>query len=314
MKYIPRFYLLLFLLLWPGRLWSQQEPEYSQYTDHILAFNPGYAGSSGMVDVSGAFRQQWAGFEGAPTTMSLLAHTPVNLRVAPGGIGISLQNDEFAFNNNLNVMFTYAYRMRIKQGVLGLGMSVGFNQKSLDANWQFPGSETSSGADPAVPESKASDGAFDASAGLYYETERYFVGISALHLFEPQFQYEFYAESLTRQYYLMGGYKMALRNPSWEFIPSVLLRTDGKMSNFTGNCRFEYNKKFWCGVSYRQQDAIIGLIGIELSTGLRIAYSYDFVVSRLGGMSEGSHEFTIRYLFKVGRDKNIYKYKSIRFL
>ncbi|MCR5714301.1 MAG: type IX secretion system membrane protein PorP/SprF [Bacteroidales bacterium] len=293
----------------------QQESDYSQYFNHIITFNPGYTGASGMADLSALVRRQWSGIKGAPGTMSLQAQVPVNLRRAPGGLGIILSNDEYAFNKNLNVNLLYAYHMRIASGQLGMGLGVGMFQRKLEADWIYPGSATAgAGADVAVPEQNASDATFDASFGLYYETENYYIGLSSLHLFEPEFAYMQTGETLKRQYYVLCGYKREMGNPAWEFLPSVLWRTDGKMSFFSGNCRFEYNKKFWCGVSYRQQDAVTGLVGIELSTGLRIGYAYDFPVSKLGGISDGSHEFSVRYQFRIGRERNVYKYRSIRYL
>ena len=304
----------LMLALWHCAAYTQQEPEYSTYFDHIVAFNPAYAGFRDMVDVTAVYRQQWAGIEGAPTTMAIRAHLPVNLRMAPGGVGIAVTNDEYAFNHNLNVTATYAYHIFTRHGKLGMGLSAGFWQRELEASWQFPGTTQGGTGDPSVPSSSSSDGAFDASFGVYYESSSLYIGISSLHLFEPDFLYEQAGEPLKRQYYVLGGFKKVLQNPAWEFLPSVLFRTDGKMSNFTANCRFEYNKKFYCGVSYRQQDAVTGMLGIELSTGLRIGYAYDFPVSKLGGMSDGSHEFSVRYQFRLGKERRVYKYKSIRIL
>lgn len=310
-----RLSIVLCLLLAAVHLQGQQEPDFSQYYDHMLLFNPGSAGAAGMADVSALIRHQWSGITGAPETMSLQAQLPVNLHRAPGGIGLVLTSDEYAFNKNLNISFAYAYHMPLFSGRLGLGLSAGMYQRKLEASWEFPGSATSGGGqDDAVPEQNASDGTFDASFGLYYEAASFYAGISSLHLFEPDFVYTQTNEPLQRQYCLTAGYRLPLRNPAWEFLPSVFWRTDGNISFFSGNCRFEYNKKFWCGVSYRQQDAVTGVVGLELSNGIRIGYAYDFPVSKLGGVSDGTHEFSVHYRFNIGRERNVYKYRSIRYL
>ena len=72
-----------------------------------------------------------------------------------------------------------------------------------------------------------------------------------------------------------------------------------------------YMKKFELGVSYRYQDAISGLAGINVTPNLKIGYAYDFNTSELKTFNNGSHEFILLYRFDVlGLSK---KYSSPRF-
>ncbi|HEX2974488.1 MAG TPA: type IX secretion system membrane protein PorP/SprF, partial [Bacteroidales bacterium] len=58
----------LFLLLFISPVFSQQDPLSSHYMFNTLTYNPGIAGTSGMICATALNRQQWVGFKGAPST------------------------------------------------------------------------------------------------------------------------------------------------------------------------------------------------------------------------------------------------------
>ena len=90
--------------------------------------------------------------------------------------------------------------------------------------------------------------------------------------------------------------------------------SDGKIVQATVTSLVRYNKKVWGGVSYRAGDSVIGLIGIELFNGIRIGYSYDFLLSDVRKSTYGSHEFMVNYCFDLSFGKSPMRYKSVRFL
>ena len=107
---------------------------------------------------------------------------------------------------------------------------------------------------------------------------------------------------------------MALPNPALDLQPSVLIVTDGRSSSFDINSILTYNKRIWGGVTYRVNSAVIGMVGIELRSGLRIGYSYDFSASDLAKYNNGSHELMVSYSFNISKEKIPHKSKSVRFL
>ncbi|MFC0181043.1 type IX secretion system membrane protein PorP/SprF [Pseudarcicella hirudinis] len=60
-----------------NRAKAQQEALYSQYMFNMMAVNPAYAGSRDVLSMTGLFRQQWVGVEGAPTTQSFTIDMPL---------------------------------------------------------------------------------------------------------------------------------------------------------------------------------------------------------------------------------------------
>ncbi len=297
---------------------GQQDPQNSQFMFNKLIYNPGYAGNSGGICAGASARQQWVGFEGAPSTTVFYADAAVNPFNIPGGVGLSISNDKLGFEKNLSIYATYAYHLDIGKGTLGIGISAGFFNKALDPSWKIPTDDyhTPPSGDPLIPENKESFIAFDMNLGLYYSSESFYLGISSTHLLQPEFKYnkETQFSYMARHYYVMGGYNLKLPNPIFEILPSFFLQSDGKATQVTINTNLLYNKKIWGGVSYRTGDAMIVLVGLQLINGLRLGYSYDFPTSDIRKNSGGTHEIMIKYCFNISMEHVPKHYKSIRFL
>jgi type IX secretion system PorP/SprF family membrane protein len=294
---------------------AQQDPKFSQNMFLASFYNPGAAGSEDKICLAAAFRNQWTGLPDAPITTIFTANMPVQLLGRTHGIGISFMNDNLAFNNDFVFSATYAYRMELGQGSLGIGANVGVANMSLSPEWNGADIINPDG-DPAIPKNGGSVFGFDMGLGAYYNTDNLYVGLSTTHLNETTFDYpDDVAESkLIRHYYLMAGYNIQLANPMFEIIPSMMVQTDARSHHIYLNTNLRYNKRFWGGVSYSVGGALSALFGIEMMNGIKIGYSYDFELSPLMNYNSGSHEVTVRYCFDLSVDKSPQKYKSIRFL
>ena len=294
---------------------AQQDPKFSQNMFMAPFYNPGAAGSSDKICLSAAFRNQWTGLPDAPITTAFTADMPVQLLGRTHGIGISFMNDNLAFNNDFLFSATYAFRIDLGQGSLGVGANVGVANMSLSPEWNGADIITPE-TDDAIPKNGGSVFGFDMGLGAFYNTDNLYVGISTTHLNQTSFDYpEDVAESqLIRHYYLMAGYNIQLANPMFEIIPSLMVQTDVRSHLIYLNTNLRYNKRFWGGVSYSVGGALSALFGIEMMNGIKIGYSYDFELSPLMNYNSGSHEVTVRYCFDLSVDKSPQKYKSIRFL
>ncbi|MBL4657418.1 MAG: PorP/SprF family type IX secretion system membrane protein, partial [Flavobacteriales bacterium] len=109
---------------------AQQEPQFQQNMFNHLTVNPGYAGSNGAICTSALYRKQWVGFIGAPSTFLLNIEAPVSF--LKGGVGATIVSDELGLQTSLFMKFSYAYRTSVGPGELGIGISAGFVNNSLD--------------------------------------------------------------------------------------------------------------------------------------------------------------------------------------
>jgi type IX secretion system PorP/SprF family membrane protein len=297
-------------------IYSQSDPVSSQYMFNNMLYNPGAAGSSGMICATAMTRQQWVGFKGAPASTVFHANAAVRPFKINSGIGLTVINDRAGFDTDNSIMFSYAYIAQVGQGRLGIGVNLGMLNKAIDPTWNIPSGDqfVPPSGDPLIPEGKESFIAFDMGLGLFYNTTDYYAGISVTHLTEPTINYSKGTPYVGRQFYATAGYTIRLPNPSLELIPSIFVFSDGKIFQPTVTTLVRYNKKVWGGVSYRAGDALSGIMGLELYNGLRIGYSYDFPMSDIKMSTSGSHEFVVNYCFDLSLGRSSNRYKSIRFL
>ena len=82
----------LFVVLISFAAWSQQDPLSSNYMFSTLTYNPGIAGSSGMICATALNRQQWIGFKGAPSTTTFNISAPVSPFKIQSGIGLMVES------------------------------------------------------------------------------------------------------------------------------------------------------------------------------------------------------------------------------
>ncbi|MEI6576465.1 MAG: type IX secretion system membrane protein PorP/SprF [Bacteroidota bacterium] len=312
-----KIWLGFLLLLLSGSLaMAQQDFQVSQNMFNNMAINPGFAGSNDAICLTSILRQQWMGFKDAsggssPKTMIVSLDAPV--RILHGGLGATIYQDELGFEKNIGMKLNYAYRFNLGAGNLGIGANVGFLNKSIDFS-KFKPIDTD---DPLLGgKSKATNFMTDFGFGLFYKVpSKYFLGFSMSQLTQPQSQIGKATVQLKRHYYVTGGYEYPLpNNPEFEIDPSILIKSDGASVQYDLNALVRYNNKFWGGVSYRLQDAVVILLGANYKN-FRIGYSYDITTSRLASAgSSGSHEIMIGYCFKIIIEKPRKSYRNTRFL
>jgi len=295
---------------------AQNDPVSSLFMFNHMLYNPGSAGSSGRICATAINRQQWVGFEGAPSSTVFhvdAAVRPFNIR---SGIGLTIISDKTGFDSDNSLLLTYSYITPLGNGNLGIGVNAGILNKSIDPTWNIPSGDifVPASGDPLIPDGKESHLTYDMSFGLYYNAINYYAGISVTHLTEPKIKYATATPYIARQYYATAGYTVRLPNPNFELLPSAFVFSDGKIFQLTLNTTVRYNKKVWGGVSYRAGDALTGMIGIELYNGIRIGYAYDFPMNDIRKSTSGSHEFMVNYCFDISLGRSSKRYKSIRFL
>ncbi|MFA6126657.1 MAG: type IX secretion system membrane protein PorP/SprF [Bacteroidales bacterium] len=296
---------------------TQQDPQFSHNMFNLLSVNPGYAGSQGMLSAGMINRQQWMGFEGNPKTTLFSFHTPVKPFDIPSGVGLTFMDDRLGFEKNMSIILDYAYRMELGEGKLGIGINLGLLSRALNGKWVIPDSDNHIPAsqDPAIPDAAVTSLTFDMGLGVFYNTDRFYSGLSTTHLLEPTVDFGSGAlMHMQRHYYGTVGYLIKLPNPILELQPSLFAKSDGASFQMDVNMLLLYNKRFWGGVSYRLGDAVVVMAGTELPNGLRVGISYDFTTSPIGAYSNGTVEFMLGYNLEVGTDKFSQRYKSVRFL
>ncbi|MEI6679527.1 MAG: type IX secretion system membrane protein PorP/SprF [Mariniphaga sp.] len=307
--------ILLIIIICGFATHAQQDPQFSQNRFNQLSVNPGFAGSTGLINMSLLNRYQWVGFPGAPVTTVFNADASFHLIGSSDGIGLSVINDVIGFEKNVSVGLNYSWRTQLGNGRLGSGISLGLMNKNLNFDMTgMDGSDLINQSDPALPKGKVSGVLADLGIGLYYQHKDYELGISARHLNQPTLSFDESGKySLRRHYYLSGIYTFQMADERLQALPSFFLKTDATTWQADINMTVQYDKRLWGGIGYRPGDAIIINMGAELWNGIKFGYSYDMSTSAMSRYNAGSHEFFLAYSVLLYK-KRTHQYKSVRFL
>nr|WP_321406109.1 PorP/SprF family type IX secretion system membrane protein [uncultured Carboxylicivirga sp.] len=303
---------------------GQQFPQFSQNMFNQLATNPGFAGNSEMINVAMGNRQQWmGGFDGmAPKTTVFGADAKLNILGGDSGLGLLILNDEIGEWTNLYMSAVYSKRWKTDYGKLGVGLSFGMvNQSIKGSNLstlpQGDASDDFGNGDYHTEESLTDDQgtALDIGFGTYLENRLYYIGISVAHLNKPAPKFkDTYESYLLPIVFITGGYKYQLKNRPIVLVPSLFIKSNMSSYQVDFNVNGILKDKYWGGLTYRFQDAIVLLGGVELNNGLRIGYSYDINVTQMSSARNGSHEIMLGYSFDMSLEKRKKQYKSVRYL
>src|SRR5699024_7592092 len=180
--------ILLTTVMYAGSLLAQQNPQYTQYMYNMNVVNPAYAGSKESLSITGLYRKQWSGLDGAPETFTLSLHSPVGEKV---GLGLSAIKDELGPVRETNVYADFSYTLDLSETLkLALGVKAGatFHEVGLNGlSLQDPGDPLfSENIDNTYP---------NVGAGAFLYADKFYVGLSvpnmikSVHLDEHGLKY-----------------------------------------------------------------------------------------------------------------------------
>jgi len=76
----------------------------------------------------------------------------------------------------------------------------------------------------------------------------------------------------------------------------MLKATDASPFQYDIKLRGIYDKQFWVGLSYRDQDALVMMLGMDYNN-YTLGYSFDRTISDINIYTVGSHSIMIGYSF-----------------
>ena len=280
---------------------AQQDSQYTQYMYNTQTVNPGYAGSRGILSLTGLYRTQWVGINGAPETLNFSLSSPISERL---GLGVSFYKDEIGISTENNVAVDFSYTLPVNDTGLYLSFGVKGGVDVLDVD--FSRLNPNDVSDPSFQASNNVDSQVSPiiGAGLYLRNkDRWYLGLSLPNMMETDHYDDATISTAKEQlhYYLIGGYVFDL-NASWKFKPAFLLKAvTGAPLAADVSASFLFNERFTLGGAYRWDSAVSGLLGLQVTDGIMLGYAYDYDITDIGNYSNGSHEFFLR--FEIGGNK-----------
>jgi type IX secretion system PorP/SprF family membrane protein len=283
---------------------AQQDPQFSHYMYNTISVNPAYAGSRGVLNITGLHRSQWIGLEGAPTSQTLTLNTP--LRNRKMGVGLSVVNDKIGPLNQTFIYGDYSYTVKLTEKVkLAFGLKAGINWfqpkiSSLNTiqnnDPSFVGSTMESVIKPNI------------GAGIYLHRDDWYIGASSPRLVQNKFNLGGSANDTTsvleeRHMFFIAGYLWTV-NPQLKLKPTAQLKMvqDAPMS-IDATLEALIRNKFSIGAGLRVGDSFYGMLGYQFTDQFRVGFAYDYTTTRLQNVNNGTVEFMLSYDFYFNNDK-----------
>ena len=282
-----------------------QDPQFTQFYANPLYLNPAFAGSVRCPRICMNFRDEWPAIPGTFVTYSASYDQHVdNLN---GGIGLLVMQDQAgqAILTTTNISLIYAYQLNVSRTfTISAGFQATYHEKSLDESKLSFGDmiDPTRGFVLQTNEVIARNniGVPDFSAGILGYSKSLFFGFSADHLTQPNESFVSVASPLPIKFTIHAGAMLPLDNHYSQddqvtISPNILFQ---KQQDFN-----QLNLGFYImkgpivgGLWYRNQDAIIALIGFQKKS-IRMGYSYDITISKLTEATAGSHEISLMLIF-----------------
>lgn len=302
--------LLVFIVLSTYTVNAQQDAQYTQYMYNTISVNPAYAGSRGVLSLTGLYRTQWVGLEGAPKTQTLNVHSPIGERI---GLGVSIVNDDIGDGVSQETFFDIDFSYTIPtsvDGKLSFGLKAGGHLLNVDYTKLNQYTQELTFADNIDNKFSPNIG-----AGVYYHTDKFYVGLSAPNLLVTEHFDESsnsnegasYVAKERIHYYAIAGYVFDV-NPDLKFKPALLVKAvSGAPLSADLSANFLFKEKLTLGAAYRWDAAWSALAGFQISNDLMLGLAYDKETTDLGNttFNDGSFEFMLRYELFGKKEKNI---------
>lgn len=330
-----RKWLFILLLTIVSKGLSAQDVQYSQFYANPLFLNPAFAGSTEMARVGVNFRNQWPALD--ESFVAYTAYADIFSERFQSGFGLIVSGARESFTQSQinEIGLVYSYRLRLGENrYLHAGAQGSFVSRDVLFDRVVLGTQLD--IDKGVIIGQPGDGfdgdsqqrTADLHTGLLYYESKFWLGISTFHLLTPEISYlDANLNQLPIKYSAHGGVKFGLSpgsindffnntNQERSFSIAFNFKSQGSFSQLDLGTEF-YFEPLVLGFWYRglptkyslpNNEALIGLLGIELDSGLDVGYSFDFSISKLGlSNSGGAHEISMRFTFSSKNpSKNYY--------
>lgn len=305
--------------------YAQQAPQYSQYLRNQYMVNPGAAGVYGFTDATISGRMQWLGFTNAPMTTYAAVTSQISkkekvrynpsLRISSGpvrnpevktgklfhAVGGQLIGDQYGAFRRINFSGTYAIHLPVtKTTMISFGTRLGVSNNTFIQDRAIAKNYTSDITYTDYIANLANRNIMNIGVGLYFYSNRFFLGVSADQLTKDMVTFGSSSINFDTKIHgnITGGYKFNITD-SLTLTPAVLVKymSPAPMS-IEGSLQLEYKEWLWCGVSYRNTDAVIVMAGLNISRRFKFGYSFDYSISKFNDYSAGGHELVLGIMFR----------------
>jgi len=295
-----------------------QDSQFSQFYASPIYLSPSFAGSTDGDRIAVNYRSQWPALTKSFQTYTLsYDHYFPHMK---SGVGLLLYREQAGVSNlaTTNIGIAYSYKFKFRSGWrISPGLSFFYTQRNIDFDALIFEdellSDLTTGTNEQVILEKKAD--IDATFSMLAYNKNLWIGFTWDRILMPN-------RSLTGEviedpfkFSIYGGTKFSIFDRyNWasgqSISPSFLFKIQDQYTQLDLGL-YWYQMPLVIGVWYRgipvfkelaSNDALAFLLGFKVDQ-FSIGYSYDLTISKLVGLTGGTHEISINYLFNQGVTK-----------
>lgn len=300
-----------------------QDPLFSQYHAAPTYLNPAFAGTGADHRFIVNYRNQWPNISNGFVTYAF--SYDYNMSDLKSGIGFLATTDKAgtAGLQSTTIGFLYSYKIQLaNKWIVTPGLYFGYGYRDIDFNRLVFGDQLEFQNDGQVPTTDlgvnnlGSTGYFDFGTGILIYNKTFWAGFSTSHINQPNRSLLDDESEIPVKTSIHAGVKIPLykgmfkKDRTSSISPSFVYQSQGNFDQLDIGLHFLYEPimiGFWYrGIPVKQnvidrisQDAIVVVLGMQFEN-MEIGYSYDFTVSKLGSISGGAHEVSLKYSIDLG--------------
>jgi type IX secretion system PorP/SprF family membrane protein len=289
-------------------LFGQNQLNLSQYMIHQPAINFASIAANDALNIAGIHREQWVGFEGAPSSSIFSINTPIGLTNL--SFGSLLRYERIGVHAITRAEAGLAYRAQVSsESFLSFGLTGGI----INMNSDYSKLTLYDLNDPEFPNTSISEIQPDFGFSTYLFAQNYYFGLAIPSLLRNTGFYtdkELLFMPLDFHYYTTAGYQRPL-NDNFDLGLSTLIKgVIGSPLQFDVNLQAFYNDQFGLGTSFRSSMDFAFIATFKLLDRFTVSYSYDLGISELARFHNNTHE--IMLIFDAPK-RNLLPFTSPRF-
>jgi type IX secretion system PorP/SprF family membrane protein len=289
---------------------AQQLPYRTSFATADFVWNPAITAASEYMETGAVYRQQWLGFESAPSTAMAQLQFPFVSSSMSGGIWV--MRDEAGPVQLYQAGGAYSYKIRAgRSGQFSIGLSASINQ------WQFHAGKaiTTNAGDPLLGEQRSNHLLPNVGVGFYYlsnvgmydyDGNGFFIGMGTQQLLSSEETSGATFPTIQLREALHANFVVGARFVNgYSFIePSLWIDyTHLGLLFARANVLYEMEETFWAGGALATDYSISLQEGIILADGflgdgaLRIGGMGTYSVGSLGHYQGAGFEVVLAYRY-----------------
>lgn len=318
---MKKYTYIILLFMMSGWAHAQYIPNNAQSFQFMPLFNPAFSGIENYNDLKFSYRYQWSGFGSyspkfinlsynmrlvspldlaynSPRLSDPSATNPENLprsRRMIHGIGGNIFHSEVGVLKSIGGNVNYSIHYPVSEKArFAVGASLVIENRKLDV------SEVTVRDPDAfynhLLSSSTSQTDLNLRAGVLLYAENYYIGITYLPLLYTVLQAS--ELSMTQPFYrgsVQAGISLPV-NADVIVKPSVmaLLQMSNELS-MDFNVKAYFKQNIWLGLTYRDIQSGVALVGWNFDEKLSASYSYEMSLGQFKQFNDGSHELIVAF-------------------